>query len=110
MNGLKLKLENAFHKLFSKKSKSTYFRDVTSDWKRVIMLFVVAFLAIGGVSLYFFIKLNSGEVFTEGKIDSVTKEIISTKQLNDMNAYYDKLTEKNEAGSASTTIPIDPSR
>jgi hypothetical protein len=109
MKGLQ-KLENVFHKLFSKRSKPAYSRDTIADWQRILGVFFVGLLIVVGINTYFFMKLNRGEIFNQGKTEPGTSEIINRKELSDINAYYDAKAIKADSITASTTVPIDPSR
>jgi hypothetical protein len=104
------KFSDIFHKLFSKKSKPAYTHDVVADWQKIVVFFCAGFLVVGGVSLYFFLKLNNGDIFTAGKVDPSKTQIMSTKQLFEINAHYDKKEERVNSISTTTEVTIDPSR
>lgn len=104
-----LQFSSVFHKLFSKKAKPLFTRDVVGDWQHLIMVFLIISVFICSVTVYFFLKLNSGEIFIEGRIDAGPVEVINRKKMDQMNAFYDAKAAAFENIHATTSIPIDPS-
>lgn len=104
-----LPFSSVFHKLFSKKTKALYARDVISDWEHLIAVFLIISIIICSVTIYFFLKLNNGELFTEGRVDAGLVEVIDRKKMAEINAFYDAKAAAFENIHATTSIPIDPS-
>ncbi len=104
-----LPFSSVFHKLFSKKTKPLYVRNVVSDWERLIAVFLIISIMICSVTVYFFLKLNNGELFTEGRVDAGPVEVINRKKMVETNAFYDAKATAFENIHATTSIPIDPS-
>lgn len=109
MHSITSKITNLFHALLSKKSKPAFARDVLSDWRRLMILFVCSALVVFGLCAYFFLKLNAGEFLSAGIKKPEPVELLNSKILSDTNNYYSMKQEKNQSITSSTSVPIDPS-
>jgi hypothetical protein len=100
--------KNIFHAMFSKRVPAEPVRNSIADWQKIILVFTVLFLVVLGLASMFFLRLNRGEIFTEGRIEAGEEEFLNQKTLDELNSYY-KIRQDTITTPAQTAGLIDPS-
>jgi hypothetical protein len=103
--------KDLMNRLFKKKV-SEFHRDPYGDWRRIVIVATIAAVLVIAGDMYFFQKLNRGELFNYQSAASPESVQVFDKHLLTLdNNYYAKLQATFADLSSTTTIPVvDPSR
>jgi hypothetical protein len=105
-----IRIKEIFSKL---KRGPTEYRTVSSkahhDWKFMIIFFFLAWILIMAGSMYIFIEISRGEIFTVSALSNDKKNTLDKKVLESTVDYYEsKKVKLNELKTVRSTTP-DPS-